>query len=92
MQAVRAASPRECEPVGVGVRISCVHRFEPDGRAGGPERGGRIGQPWVVGIPAEQAAEESHVGALRLVRGGQRAGAVKLEDKRLGRAADEVAG
>ena len=68
-QRVAAAAAAERESVGVGVRVACVHRLDPHGRAGRRESRCGFWQPRVVGIPAEQAAEQAHVGALRLMRG-----------------------
>ncbi|MFM7108960.1 MAG: hypothetical protein ACKOZU_10245 [Planctomycetaceae bacterium] len=51
------------------------------------ERGHGVRQPRVGGVPAEQAAAQSRVGALRLVRGRQRAGTVELDEHLVGRSA-----
>ena len=89
---VRLPVAGERESVGVGMRVADVHRLDPYLRAGLAKRCTGARQPWVGRIPAEQAAEEPHVGPLRLMRGGQRSGPVELHEHVVGGAADEVAG
>ena len=62
------ASVAEGEAIGAGVRIADVDGHDADGDAGGGERLRRLGQPFVVGLPPEQATEQAHVRALACVR------------------------
>jgi hypothetical protein len=77
-QRVRLAGALQREPVGVRVRVADVDRLDAQGDARVGERAGRVGQALVVGLPAEQAAEQAHVGALALVGRGQGSLAVEL--------------
>jgi hypothetical protein len=88
---VAGAAAADGQPVGGGVRVTRVDRLDPHLRARGLERRGRLGQPRIGGIPAEQAAEEPHVGALRFVRGRQRASPVELHEQLRGRAGRSAA-
>ena len=62
-------------PDPIRVRMRIVQRGSPylDARARVPQRRRRIGQTGIVGLPAEQASVQTHVGALALVGRRQRA-------------------
>ena len=62
------AAAGEREPVCVGVGVAHIDRLDPHFGAGRAKGRDRFREPRVVGFPAEEAAEEPHVGALRVVR------------------------
>jgi hypothetical protein len=69
----------EREPVGAGMLVAGIHGLDPDADPGLPEGVRRVGQALIGRVPAHQAAEQAHVGALARVRGGQRAVAIELD-------------
>ena len=91
-QRVAFAVAREGQPVGVGVRIAHVDRDKRHLAAGCLHRLLGVGQAGIARFPAEQSAEEAHVGALRGVGGRQRARPVKLNEHRFWQAASQIAG
>jgi hypothetical protein len=62
------------------MRITDIDGFDAELDASIGESLCGVWQTLVIGVPAEQAAEEAHVAALALVRGRQRAGAIKLDE------------
>ena len=90
-QGVDLAGLLERETIGVRMGVAYVHGFHRDGDAALLEDTERIGKAGIHRLPAHQAAAEAHVGALSVVRVGQRTIAVEFEQHGIKRPAHEIA-
>ena len=76
----RALLPGEREAIGAGMRVAGVDGFDADPHAAVGEGLHRAGEALIGRLPAEQAAEQPHVGALAVVGGGERSASVELDE------------
>ena len=62
------------------MRVAGVDGFDADPHAAVGEGLHRAGEALIGRLPAEQAAEQPHVGALAIVGGGERSASVELDE------------
>ena len=74
------------------MRVADIDGLDADRDARVRQRWRGVGEPFVVGLPAEQATEEAHVRALAFVRQRQRALAIKFDEDVGDVAVHEIAG